>query len=271
MSKAQSPNALSAAPFFSQRTDGAFVGNDPARGPWSPDHCHAGPVTGLVARAAEQAVGPGKMLTRLTLDILRPLPLAGLWVAAETTRHTRTLATTSVTVHDDGGTLCVRASSMHLVEKDLGQVPTAPVTPLRLEEATPGDFTVGAGLHDRPYFGQFLDVAYPPGAGFGPGPKAMWMRTTTLLEGEEQSPIQSLCALADCGNGISWNARPAEMGFMNTDLTLHVHRAPESDWLASDSVSHWHGTGIGMSQSVLQDTKGPVATALQTLVLHPPA
>ena len=84
------------------------------------------------------------------------------------------------------------------------------------------------------------------------------------------APIQSICALADCGNGISWNARPAEMGFMNTDLTLHVHRAPESDWLASDSVSHWHGTGIGMSQSVLQDTKGPVATALQTLVLHPP-
>ena len=146
MSKAQSSNALSAAPFFSQRTDGAFVGNDPARGPWSPDHCHAGPVTGLVARAAEQAVGPGKMLTRLTLDILRPLPLAGLWVAAETTRHTRTLATTSVTVQDDDGTLCVRASSMHLVEKDLGQVPTAPVTPLRLEEATPGDFTIGAGL-----------------------------------------------------------------------------------------------------------------------------
>lgn len=271
MTEAQPSKALAAAPFFSQRPDGVFVGNDPARGPWSADHCHAGPVTGLVARAAEREIGPQKMLTRLTLDILRPLPLAGLVVAVQPTRNTRTLATTSVTVHDLAGTLCVQASSMHLVRKDLGNVPTAPVEPLDLAAAEPGDFTIGAGLHDRPYFGQFLDVAYPPGFGFGPGPKTMWMRTPRLLEGEDPSPVQSICALADCGNGISWNARPSEMGFMNTDLTLNIHREPQSDWLASDSVSHWHGTGIGMSQSVLHDTHGPIATALQTLVLHPPS
>ncbi|MEP2715323.1 thioesterase family protein [Pseudophaeobacter sp.] len=262
--------ALSAPPFFSQGSDGIFVGNDPARGPWSADHCHAGPVTGLAARAAEKAVGAEKMLCRLTLDILRPLPLAGLRVAAEITRNTRTLATTQITIHDLDDTLCAQGTTMHLVRKDLGEVPTAPVTPLNRAAAEPGPFSIGAGLHDRPYFGQFLDVAYPPEFGLNPGPKTLWMRTTSLVEGEEQSPIQSLCALADCGNGISWNARPAEMGFMNTDLTLNVHREPVGDWHASESISHWHSNGIGMSQSVLQDEQGPVATALQTLVLHPP-
>lgn len=262
--------ALTAPPFFSQTSDGVFVGNDPARGPWSAHHCHAGPVTGLAARAAEVAVGEDKMLCRLTLDILRPLPLAGLRVAAELTRHTRTLATTRVTVHDIDNTLCAQGTTMHLVRKDLGPVPTAPVVPLNRAEAEPGPFSIGAGLHDKPYFGQFLDVAYPPGFGLEAGPKTIWMRTPKLLEGEEQSPVQSLCMLADCGNGISWNARPTEMGFMNTDLTLNVHREPVGDWLASDSLSHWHSTGIGMSQSVLQDEAGPVATALQTLVLHPP-
>ncbi len=262
--------ALSAPAFFTQREDGAFVGNDPARGPWSPDHCHAGPVAGLCARAAEVEVGPDKMLCRLTLDILRPVPLAGIRVAAETTRHTRTLATTRITLHDLNDGLCVQGTSMHLMRKDLGQVPSAPVTRLNRAEAEPGPFSIGAGLHDKPYFGQFLDVAYPPGFGLEPGPKTLWMRTPQLLEGEEQSPVQSLCALADCGNGISWNARPSEMGFMNTDLTLNVHREPRGDWLASESISHWHETGIGMSQSVLQDEAGPVATALQTLVLHPP-
>lgn len=34
-----------------------FVGLDPARGPWSPDHCHAGPVSGLIARSVEAIVG----------------------------------------------------------------------------------------------------------------------------------------------------------------------------------------------------------------------
>jgi hypothetical protein len=264
-------DARAAPPFFSQDAQGVFVGNDSARGPWSPAHCHAGPVTGLVARAAEQEVGPDKMLTRLTLDILRPLPLAGLEVSAETTRHTRTLATTTVWVRDLDGTLCVRASTMHLVRKDLGEVPTAPVTPLRLDEAVPGQFFPDRGPHQKPFFADFIEVAYPPGFSVGVGPKTMWMRTPQLLEGEAQSPVQSICALADCGNGISWNARPSEMGFMNTDLTLHVHREPQSDWLAAESISHWHGTGVGMSQSVLHDTKGPIATALQTLVLHPPS
>ncbi|MCD9148373.1 thioesterase family protein [Pseudophaeobacter flagellatus] len=262
--------ALTAPSFFSQNSDGVFVGNDPARGPWSADHCHAGPVTGLAARAAEIEIGAEKMLCRMTLDILRPLPLSGLRVAAETTRHTRTLATTQITVHDLDNSLCALGTTMHLVRKDLGDVPTAAVVPLDRAKAVPGPFSIGAGLHDKPYFGQFLDVAYPPEFGLHPGPKTLWMRTPNLLEGEQQSPIQSLCALADCGNGISWNAHPKEMGFMNTDLTLNVHREPQGDWHASESISHWHSTGIGMSQSVLQDEDGPVATALQTLVLHPP-
>ncbi|WP_209015989.1 thioesterase family protein [Roseibium sp. RKSG952] len=256
--------------YFHTSTDGAFVGNDPVRGPWSADHCHAGPVTGLIARAAETEVGPEKMLTRLTVDLLRPLPLAGLRVAAETTRHTRTLATTRVTVHDLDDTLCATATTMHLVRKELGKVPNASINSLDLNNVVDGPFPIRQMRHDLPGFAHFTEVAYPAGGNQGPGPKAIWMRTPALLEGETPSPIQALCPLADCGNGISWNAPPTEMGFMNTDLTVHIHREPVSEWLASDSVSHWHSSGIGMSQSVLYDTEGPVGTALQTLVLFPP-
>ncbi|WP_120634304.1 thioesterase family protein [Ruegeria sp. EL01] len=257
--------------YFRLSPDGAFIGNDPVRGPWSADHCHAGPVTGLIARAAETEVGPEKMLTRLTVDLLRPLPLAGLRVAAETTRHTKTLATTRVTVHDLDDTLCCTATTMHLVRKDLSSVPSAASEKLSISDTVDGPFPIGQMRHDLPGFAHFVDVVYPKGGNQGPGPKTIWMRAPPLLDGEIQSPIQSICPLADCGNGISWNVPPTEMGFMNTDLTLHIHREPVSDWLASDSVSHWQSSGIGMSQSVLYDTQGPVGTALQTLVLFPPA
>ncbi|TMV07663.1 thioesterase family protein [Ruegeria sediminis] len=256
--------------YFHLGAGGVFVGNDPVRGPWSPDHCHAGPVTGLIARAAEREVGPEKMLTRLTVDVLRPLPLTGLRVSAETVRHTRTLATTRVTVHDPDETLCATATTMHLVRKKMGEVRNAQVPSPRIEDAEPGPFPIRQARHDLPYFAQFVDVLYPKGQSHDPGPKTIWMRAPPLLEGERQSPIQSLCPLADCGNGISWNAPPTEMGFMNTDLSVHVHREPVSEWLASESVSHWHANGIGMAQAVLYDTNGPVATALQTLVLFPP-
>lgn len=255
--------------FFHQRADGVFVGNDPARGPWSEDHCHAGPVAGLVARAAEVEVGPGKVLTRLTMDVLRPVPLAGIRVAAETTRHTKTLATTRVTVHDLDDLLLVQATTMHLSERDLGPVPTPEVVAPKIEEATPGPFAIGTGRHEKPNFARLLEARYPPGHGFGPGPKTLWLRTPGLVEGEETSPVQGICALADCGNGISWNQPTSEMGFMNTDLTLQIHRMPEPGWHASEAISHWQSNGIGMSQAVLYDTKGPVGTALQTLVLFP--
>lgn len=257
--------------YFHQNAQGAFVGNEPARGPWSAKHCHAGPVAGLIVRAAEIEVGPEKMLTRLTVDLLRPAPLTGLRVAAETMRHTKTLATTRVTVHDLNDTLCATATTMHLVRKDLGAVPNVEIPAPRLDEVVDGPFPIGEMRHDLPGFAHHSEVAYPDGGNQGAGPKTVWMRTPPLLEGETPSPIQALCPLADCGNGISWNAPTTEMGFMNTDLTVQIHREPVSEWLASESISHWQPSGIGMSQSVLYDAEGPVGTALQTLVLFPPA
>ncbi|SPJ28185.1 thioesterase family protein [Falsiruegeria mediterranea] len=255
--------------YFRIGTDGAFHGNDPARGPWSPDHCHAGPVTGLVVRAAEAAAGSAKILTRLTIDVLRPVPLQGLRVNTDVQRDSRTLTTTRIEVVAEDSTICAVATTMHLVRKELSDVPTAQVQSPRFEDTEQGEPILIAGIHDKPMFGNFTEMAFPKGQSREPGPKIVWARVPNLIEGEEQSPIQSICALADCGNGLSMNEVPNHIGFMNTDLTLQIHREPESDWLASDSVSHWHDNGVGMSQATLYDTKGPVGVALQTLVLHP--
>ncbi|MCE8526348.1 thioesterase family protein [Ruegeria pomeroyi] len=262
---------MTAPVYFTETEPGLFVGNDPARGPWSPDHCHAGPVTGLVARAAEAAAGPDKMLTRLTLDVLKPLPLAGLRITTEITRNSRTLTTTRLALHDDEGTLCLTGTSMHLVRKELGEVPTATVPTPDFDRARPGPALLVGKLHDQPAFGQFIEMAYPEGEDLGPGPKTVWMKAPHLLATEAPSPIQAICPLADCGNGISWNEPPVRFGFMNTDLTLQIHREPQGDWFAAEAVSHWQPNGIGMSQAVLYDTVGPVGMALQTLVLHPMA
>lgn len=255
--------------YFTRAGDGAFLANDPARGPWSEHHCHAGPVAGLIVRAAEALAGADRMLTRLSVDFLRPLPVAGLRIAAEATRATRTLATTRVQVFDLDGGLCATATGMHLTRQEYSGLPTAPVVPLDIAAARAGRFFVGNGLHGKPSFGQFTETAFPPGETGDPGPTTMWMRTPPLLAGETPSPVQSLCALADCGNAISRNAGLDAVGFMNTDLTLQVHREPVSDWLASQAVSHWHDCGIGMSHATLHDIRGPVAVALQTLVLRP--
>lgn len=254
--------------YFTQIALDRFRANDPARGPWSPDHCHAGPVTALIARALEQAV-PDKMMARITLDLVRPTPMTEITVTAETIHNGRTVTTAKAELRDANGSLCVAATSMHLARKNYDAMPTAPVAPLRFQDAEVGPSPLPGGNHTLPIFGDFLEAAYLPDQREPLGPKTVWLRTLPLLEDEAPSPVQSLCPLADCGNGLSRNASIREMNFMNTDLTIHIHREPQSDWLASTSVSHWQKNGIGMSQAVISDTEGPVATALQSLVLRP--
>jgi len=255
--------------YFNQLSDDRFSGNPPARGPWSEYFCHAGPVAGLVARAFERAV-PEKDLTRMTFDLLRPVPLAELRISVEVHRDARSVATATAQVCDKEDRVCVTATSMHLIRTDFAEMPTAPVSPLHRRDAAPGEPPLPRGAHGEPSFADFIEVAYPEGESHEPGPKTVWMKTPPLLANETPSPVQSLCPLADCGNGLSRNAPFEEMGFLNTDLTIHIHCEPRSEWLASETVSHWQDTGIGLAHAVIRDEEGPVAAVLQTLLLRPP-
>lgn len=255
--------------FFDIGENGYFVGNNPARGPWADDACHAGPVTGLIARAFESLV-PGKMLTRITAELQRPLPMAGIRVEAEITRQGRKMEVAGAEVLDRDGKVCIRASGMLIAEDDIGEVPTYPEPRLRLSEATMGHFPVMPHPKAKPSFASYAEIGYPPGETMDPGATTLWMKTPPLLPGEETSPIQLICPLADCGSGISRNMDFADMSFMNCDLTIMIHRKPRSTWLASKAKSYWQATGIGLGQATILDEEGPVAIALQTLLLMPP-
>lgn len=243
-----------------------FRPTDHCRGPWDPNACHAGPPTGLLARASEQLL-PDQQLVRLTVDLTRPIPHAGFRIDAVVTRRGRTVSTTTMTIVATDGKPVVSAHGMHVTATDLGDVPTAAASTPRLADSQPGVFPFAAGGHGQPMFSAAVEMRYPPGDDPGPGPTRAWMRTVPLLEHEVPSPFQRICPLADCGNAISRNANPLPLTFVNTDLTILLHRPPVGEWLGTDSVSRWEPTGIGMSDSLLFDDLGPVGRALQTLVI----
>lgn len=254
--------------FFSIRDDEWFVGNDGARGPWSADACHAGPVTGLIVRALEQAV-TDKQLVRITADYARPIPMSGFRIDTEVTRSGRAASTGQATLTDAEGRVCATATSLHLVESDFGSLPTTPCEGPSLKDTEPGVFAVEEAHHGLSFFRDWIEVAYPPGESNAPGPTTLWMKTPPLIKDEVPSPFQSICPLADCGNGTSRNAELRTATFVNPDLTIVLHRLPESEWLASSAVSFWQPTGIGLAQATLFDEKGVVGYALQTLLIQP--
>ena len=254
--------------FFSIRDDEWFVGNDGARGPWSEHACHAGPVTGLLVRALERAIDD-KQLVRITADYVRPIPMAGFRIETEVIRNRRAVAAGKATLLGGDGKVCATATSLHIVKSDFESLPTSTVAaPSRLN-ATPGEFVVENAHHDKPFFRDWIEVEYPPGESNTPGPTTIWMKAPPLLANERPSPFQSICALADCGNGTSRNSDLHEATFVNPDLTIILHRLPETEWHALSAISFWEPTGIGLSQGTLFDEKGPVGVALQTLLIQP--
>ena len=252
--------------YFRQEGD-LFIGNDAARGPWSEQHCHAGPVAALTVRAAEHLFPAPFQILRITLDLLRPVPIDGITVTAQALRKSRSVAAAEVAVQDRAGKTCVPGHTMHLISQDIGAVPS-PVEPAsEFDTAEPLAFPL-ARAQDLPCFTDFTDIRYPPGQGPGVGPKTVWMRFPGIVDGETPSAFQKLCPLADSSNGISGNAPLKDFTFLNTDLTIAMHRPMEGDWLASQARSHWQPTGNGLADAVLSDRIGPVAQALQTLILR---
>lgn len=254
--------------FFTTPDGTWFQPTDHSRGPWDPDSCHAGPPTGLLARALEHLV-PEQRLTRITVDLIRPIPMAGFGIEAEVVRSGRTVSTTRATLLDGDGRPRVHAAGLHLRP---GSAPgaTSPAVPTpRLDEARPGSFPITRSRHGQPGFVGGVEVRYPPGETSDPGPTRVWLRTVPLLPDEEPSPFQRICPLADCGNAFSRNGEPTEHGFVNPDLTVVLHRDPEGEWLGSDSTSHWHPDGLGLADALLFDHRGPVGRAVQTLLITP--
>lgn len=260
---------VSPSSFFTSADGQWFRPTDHCRGPWDPDSCHAGPPTGLLARALERLV-PDQRLRRITVDLVRPVPMAGFRIEAEVVRQGRSVTTSRAVLIDDDGRPRVTAAGLHLRTSEPLALPTAVAPIPRFDEAVPGPFPIRETRHGLPGFVGGVEVRYPPGQDTEPGPTTVWMRTTPLLPDEEPSPFQRICPLADCGNALSRNAEPREMGFVNPDLTLVLHREPEGQWLGSDSTSHWQPDGTGLADALLFDHRGVVGRALQTLLVTPP-
>src|ERR687896_1302705 len=63
--------------FFEPDGDG-FAATPLTRGPWDKNAQHAGPPAALVARAVEATLPAGFRLARMSVDILRPVPIGRL-------------------------------------------------------------------------------------------------------------------------------------------------------------------------------------------------
>jgi hypothetical protein len=252
---------------FYTEDGGRFASSVLTRGPWSPDHQHAGPPAALLARVLERGLPPPMAVARLTVELLRPVPIGPLQVSTQVLRAGRSVQWLAAELAGADGAplarahaLCIRTTALALpVSGDPVHDPVpAPADSAPFEF---GFFTGDAGYHTA------METRLARGT-FGQGRVAMWMRMRVpLVGGEAPSPLQRVMVAADSGNGVSLSLDPRRFTFVNPDLTVYLHRPPAGEWVCLDARTIHQDRGIGLSDTRLLDERGPIGRSVQSLVV----
>jgi hypothetical protein len=238
------------------------------RGPWHPEHQHAGPPIALACRAIEQAAA-GHGLThiaRLTANLLRPVPIGELAIEVATDYAGRNAGHFSARLMA-GAKEVARFTALVQRENELGIPEGLPGHPLPLAPKTPEEsvpcFFPFAGKHVG--YADLVETRIARGRMFN-GPSVIWFRLRhPLLDQEVPSEYQRVAVAADSGNGISAILDFAHYSFVNSDLTVHLLRRPQGEWICLDARTQLGPNGTGLAESTLYDVHGLIGRALQSL------
>ena len=239
--------------FFVALGEGRFRATEHTAGPWDPGHQHAGPPAALLAGALD---GHADMvLTRITLEILGPIPISEVEVVVAVERPGRSVELLAGELRADGRTV-VRARAWRTLPSPVRVAPDYVPPPRPAADEPFGAFGYARAIEWR----------WAEGGWHVPGRAKVWTRLLVpIVEGEAPTPLQRVLVVADSGNGVSAALDWREFVFINTELSVHVLRAPEGEWVCLDARTEVEQAGL--ATSVISDRSGPVARGAQSLLV----
>jgi len=230
-------------------------------GPWDVGAQHGSAVAAVLARAVESvdtlvAMRPA----RFTVDLLSRVPLTPMRQEVEVVKMGKQIAVVDARLLTDDRVLA-RASSLlirdgtELVFPDDAKVPPEP--PMPPTEELPQSFGDGFSF---PGFWRAMDYVRTRGEMAGGAPASAWLKLRCrVAAGEDPTPFQRLAVAADMGSGIAGFLPFERFRTINADISLHVLRLPESEWIGLDGVTRVETDGIGQSSATMFDERGMVA------------
>ena len=262
--------------YFYQCTRGAagqerFFAGELTRGPWSNDHQHGGPPSALLLRAIEAAgnrADPQPMqLTRISVELLRPVPLAApLEVETEILARGRKVQRIAAALVSGDEQLAVAVAVRVRVQEIAVEVRSHDEG-LLPPPAAGRPFEFGFFRHELAYH-KAIELRAVRGEQ-GDGSMAVWARPRVpLIEGESSSVLEKIMICADAGHGVGMALDTSRWSFVNPDLSVHLHRLPAGDWLGMEARTWTGGMGIGLCRTRLLDASGEVGCVLQGQVIQ---
>jgi hypothetical protein len=256
---------------FTPAGEDRWLPAEATRGPWDVTHQHGGAPATLLAGLIERAEpGAAMRVARITLEIVRPVPLTELRSEVEVVRPGKRVQLVEARLFS-GEDLVTRGVALRLRRDDESPAPASdggPPVPAGPDGGR--EFRLPHVPPDQEMFGHDgVEVRYVRG-GWGPGDAFVWIALRrAVVGGEEPTPVQRAMAAADFGNGVSAVLDWDRFAFINPDLTVYLERDPVGSWVGLDATTRVGPDGTALAESVLYDEQGRVGRALQSLLVQP--
>ena len=240
-------------PFF--RKDGdLFVPTRAGVGPWDPNSLHGRVIIGLLGAEIEKRHGaPEYMPARLTVDMYKLPDLSPVEVVTRTVKDGYRIKVIDAEFIS-GGVSAGRATCQLLrkTENAPGQVwkrehwgaPSPDDTP-------PMESPMGGMWKMRPISGAMRGLE----------PRRTWMaEVREVVGGDPLTPFVRVAVAADFASPFA-HVGDQGLGYINTDVTVYLHREPVSEWLGFEVVDHGATAGVAVGECRLHDEDGPIGLA----------
>jgi len=247
-----------------------LVPTEASLGPWRPDALHGGAVSALLGHSLAE---DGWQLARVTMDLLRRVPLQPLRLTVSATTNSRRVSRREAELWA-GDQLVARAAALLLPESRVA-LPPQPDRRLEFPASTEPQSSddVRAAIAERIGYTSFVSHAVDTRNARrkdGYGERVYWLKLLLpVIAGEAITAIQRVTAAADYANGGFPSLPFEKWSFMSLDLTVQLTREPHGEWIAVTSDSLAAATGIGLGDAELHDVNGRIGRAVATLLVEP--
>jgi hypothetical protein len=234
---------------------------------WDQSIQHGSPPLALMTRAVEElSAGSGLRVGRLTMDILGAIPVAPVkvraWVERPGSRISLMAAEMLATRADGTDRVVARLHAWLLATSDTADAATDRYPPLVEGEAV-SDSHAWQGAP-----GYLETVSWRKQVSADGDAAVAWMSSLVpLVDDEPRSDLQRLAMVVDSANGVGAAIDPNEFLFMNTDTTVHLHRAPSGNDFALRARGSIGPDGIGVTTADIFDRRGFIGTSAQALLV----
>ncbi|MBL4584326.1 MAG: thioesterase family protein [Pseudomonadales bacterium] len=252
-----------------------FIPSVNASSPWGPTLLHGAATAGLIGYAVEQAADTEKMqLARLTIDLFRPVPRDRLNFTTKVLRQGRKIQVIEVSLLCAEVEVC-RAVAVLLIKNPI-KVPAHGVPSLEKPEGPAGiklhSFraeAIGEIQKLPPGFHNVMEIRSTTNT-FGGGKGTVWIKIPTrIIAGVDNTPLMIVAAISDLGNGMSQLRIDDDTGIINADISMHLYRMPESEWICLDAETKVATTGVGIVETKLFDESGLIGMVNQACLASP--